>query len=395
MPAHGTRRLPTLLAAAWAAAVVYGTLLPWHGWRSIGIPMLAFMSEPWPRYWTVFDVGANVLLYVPLGALTCVALWRTRPGVGMVVLAIVACSSLSFLLESLQTLLPGRVPSRLDWLANSAGGLLGAGAAALAARMLRRRVARASAMTVRGVRWLHPHGAAIAALVVGWLIAQMAPQRMLFETGAALDALVSVIRDEPAPISGTPAGLGDQAAKTLRALQTPGQYAAIVEALSIAVSLAAVGLLVVDALAWARLRSFAIGAVLLVGVVLHTMSARWLYGGGDAGLWLSASAQGGLILGLALLGLLMHAKRRSRLATILVLLVVGLLLTNAWPGTAYRDATLMAPHGALRNVHGLLQAIAMAWPFAALALLFSELRREVRERSRRTAPYNRPDSERQ
>jgi putative membrane protein len=57
------------LAQAYAALVVYASLYPFTGWRDQGIPSFAFLGSPWPKYWTGFDVAANVVGYAPLGFL--------------------------------------------------------------------------------------------------------------------------------------------------------------------------------------------------------------------------------------------------------------------------------------------------------------------------------------
>ncbi len=110
--------------AAWLAAVVYATLYPWSGWHTPGRWMFAFLFEPWPRWWTGFDVAVNVAAYLPTGLLLTAWLAR-RLSVSMglaAVLATVAAAGLSLALECLQALLPARVPSRMDLLANAAGG---------------------------------------------------------------------------------------------------------------------------------------------------------------------------------------------------------------------------------------------------------------------------------
>jgi VanZ family protein len=373
-------RLVRLLAAVWAAAIVYGSLLPWHGWRVIGVYPLAFLVEPWPRFWTAFDVVANVLAYVPLGALL-VGEQRCaqRPRWATVTLAVLICSALSLSMESLQTLLPGRVPSRLDWLANTLGSLLGA----LAARMIGRRQTpwlRGSTSGQRNTRLLHPQAAAMGALVVAWLIAQMAPQRMLFETGVALEPLIGMLRDDLArstdgSVSAEAIALSTRLELGLSTLQVAEEQAPIVETLQIVASVAAVGLLVIDAVAPRRLRAFAVAGVLVVGVLLHIGSAYWIYEVPKAGHGgLSAGAQGGLVLGVILLALTGQTRRPARLVCAMLLLSAALLLTNVWPGTAYRDAAASGQPSALRNVHALLQAIALLWPFAAFAVVLKTLR---------------------
>ena len=66
------RTLNTRNTAAWplfwiyATLIVYASLYPFDNWRFQGIAPWSFLTAPWPRYWTRFDVVANALGYLPL-----------------------------------------------------------------------------------------------------------------------------------------------------------------------------------------------------------------------------------------------------------------------------------------------------------------------------------------
>ncbi|MEO0586092.1 MAG: VanZ family protein [Planctomycetota bacterium] len=149
---------PGVLAVAWGAVVVWGSLLPMrfdgpgfvaeHGgvWEAV----VAALSTPalrggWDR--TDFsDVLTNVVLYVPLGLLLRMALrGRRRPGEGGAAaglddsrgawepgwvwhagVAAGVVAGMSWLLESTQALAPGRVGAMSDWLLNAGPGALAA-----------------------------------------------------------------------------------------------------------------------------------------------------------------------------------------------------------------------------------------------------------------------------
>src|SRR6218665_373440 len=125
------------LAAAYGALVVYASLYPFTGWHHPqGLWSLAFLSLPWPKWWDRFDIVANLLGYLPLGALVYVAVRRSgRRARVAALLAVVLPSLLSLALELLQNYLPQRVPSAADWALNSAGAAIGALLAALADRI--------------------------------------------------------------------------------------------------------------------------------------------------------------------------------------------------------------------------------------------------------------------
>ncbi|MGA1518560.1 MAG: VanZ family protein, partial [Burkholderiaceae bacterium] len=70
-----------LLAAVYAALLVYASLYPMARWQPTELSLLDLLWSPWPRYWTWGDVVVNVLGYVPLGLLVGWAAWRSRAGV--------------------------------------------------------------------------------------------------------------------------------------------------------------------------------------------------------------------------------------------------------------------------------------------------------------------------
>ncbi|MEV8370921.1 VanZ family protein [Microbacterium sp. NPDC064584] len=94
---------------------VYRILYGLYGW---GLPR-------WITYQTV-EVSANVIVMVPFGMLMALLLPRRLWWV-----AVIVCSAVSLSAEVVQALLPGRMPSASDWIANTAGGLAGAGIAVL------------------------------------------------------------------------------------------------------------------------------------------------------------------------------------------------------------------------------------------------------------------------
>ena len=54
--------------------VAYASLYPLEGWRGVGLSPLAYLSAPWPRYVTAFDLTANLVGYAPYGFLAVAAL---------------------------------------------------------------------------------------------------------------------------------------------------------------------------------------------------------------------------------------------------------------------------------------------------------------------------------
>ncbi|MGB7762465.1 MAG: hypothetical protein WBL61_21705, partial [Bryobacteraceae bacterium] len=70
------RRLLLLVVAI----IVYGSLYPWHFTFGGRPEPLAVLLHSWPAAWDRFaarDVAINLLLYMPLGAVACLA-WLPR-----------------------------------------------------------------------------------------------------------------------------------------------------------------------------------------------------------------------------------------------------------------------------------------------------------------------------
>ena len=124
----------TLLA--YLLLIVYASWFPFTGWHNSGLSPFAYLNLTPQRYWTGFDVLANIFGYIPLGTLLVLALYPRLRGVGAVVIAAVVGILLSGTMEAVQTYLPTRVASNLDLATNSLGCLIGAIAGAALARPL-------------------------------------------------------------------------------------------------------------------------------------------------------------------------------------------------------------------------------------------------------------------
>jgi VanZ family protein len=182
--------------AVYVLVIVYVSLTPFFGWR----PAESFALFSWPKYWSIFDIGINVIAYVPLGALIA-AMWRFRArrrlGSSAVptavdiqawIIGVLAATALSLLLEYVQSFLPGRVSSMLDWVANSCGAILGATAVL---------VPPGRAALARVELWRHRHFAYGAEtdwgllLLALWLFAQMNPAIPFFEAGNVINTAIN------------------------------------------------------------------------------------------------------------------------------------------------------------------------------------------------------------
>ncbi|MEK6244403.1 MAG: VanZ family protein [Pseudomonadota bacterium] len=340
--------LPRFFLAVYVLLVVYATLYPLTGWREPGGPAFAFLTAPWPRYVTAFDLAANFFAYVPYGLL-CVLAVHARFSAGTAAaVAAVTGAVLSLLLESAQSYLPARIPSNLDVLANVAGAAAGGLAAALLARWL----LGGGPLQRLHAQALTPGTAADLglALLGLWLFAQLNPATLLFGTGDLRD-LVSGVRGE----------------------RHAAELFVTIEALTAAANLVAVTLLaaaVVRPRASRRQLFGLLAALLAAALLVRTLAFAILMGAEHVLGWLTPGAQLGLVAGVALALATLWLPRSARLALAAMLLMAATVLVNLAPPNPYLAATLKVwEQGHFLNFNGLTHLVSAAWPFAALGYL--------------------------
>jgi len=126
---------------SWIAAilVIYGSLIPFDFHVPNLQARLATAARTLDfRAALLDDVGINVLLYIPLGALFAISLRKTGVRFGAAFFAVVMAAGISIAVEMLQIFLPSRVPSMLDVVLNIGGASAGAISACLFMGQLQR-----------------------------------------------------------------------------------------------------------------------------------------------------------------------------------------------------------------------------------------------------------------
>lgn len=341
--------LARYLALAWFALVVYGSLHPFSGWRDTGVSPLAFLDGGWPRYWTFFDLTANVAVYVPLGFLLALAMHGLPGRLSAPLLAALLAGGVSFAMETLQTWLPSRVPSNIDLACNALGGLIGA----LWAMVVGPRVfARITALEHRLVAPL-PHAELGLTLLGLWLLVPLSPETLLF-------------------------GAGDL--RQLLDLRTTVPFAAnsfvFIEASVTALNMIAIGLLVRLLCAEMLTAYLAVPLFLLLGLAVSTLAAAILVGPAEALSWLTPGARLGLLAGGGILAVCLPLPATLRLVLGIATLTAGTILVNLAPHNPYSTAALAAwRQGHFLNFNGLTRLLATLWPFLTLPFLLLASRR--------------------
>ena len=345
----GPIRFASYLALAWLGLVVYGSLHPFAGWRDTGVSPFAFLEGGWPRYWTFFDLAANVAVYLPLGFFLTLALSRLPGRFTGLVLATLLGSGVSFGLESVQTWLPSRVPSNLDLACNTLGGLLGALWAQVVGPRIFARIAALEHKLLAPV----PHAELGLTLLGLWLLVPLSPETLLF-------------------------GAGDlrQIFGLTGAVPFAAESFVMIEASITAFNVLAVGLIVRMLCARLPIAYLITPLFLLVCLIIATLSAAILVSPADALAWLTPGSQLGLSVGTAILLVSMMLPATPRLMIAALSLMAGTVLVNLAPPNPYSAAALAAwRQGHFLNFNGLTRLIATLWPFLTLPFLMLSARR--------------------
>ncbi|MBL8516153.1 MAG: VanZ family protein [Betaproteobacteria bacterium] len=326
--------------------VGYATLLPFTGWRVPESVLWRGLVRP---YQTDLDQILNVVAYVPVGLLLAallVGMGARRPLVAAALLA----SAMSFTLETLQLFLPGRVAALHDWLANSAGGLMGA---AFAVSAQGRRAG--AALAVLRERWLASGAQAEwgLTLLIVWLVAQCNPAVPFFEAGQLANELT-------------------------RSWQSTEESALALLPQIVAIALNVCGFALYVSV-WVHPRIFAGVPALIAlaaGLTVKFLAAGLMLKAPLLESWLGPASALGLIAGYFFALVLLGAKPRARLFLATLLVFAGglmALLAGNYEGLDGMLRLFDRQHPQLGAFAGLTRWLNELWPvmtFAYLVTLF-------------------------
>jgi VanZ family protein len=364
-------------AALIVLLVVYASLYPFSGWRDQGASPLAFVTAPWPRYWTGADVALNMLGYIPVGALLVAAQWPTHRGIkAFVTVALLACG-LSLFMETLQSFLPERVPSNADWALNTLGAALGAAAALLVLP----RLPAANALYALRQRWFTADASFGLWLLVLWPLALLTPQPVLLGTGDALASLASWASGQMQ---------GSTVFSSIAVWLAGWQPAGLTEPQEQAVPLVAMlctGLCLLSLVsphAGKRVRMGMVATAAVTACLATALSYAMSYGPLHAWEWLRWQSFIPLGIGVCICLALVKLPKRWCVALALLCTLVMLSLVNQARDDLYFAITLKSwQQGRFIRLHGLAQWVAMLWPWVLGVYL---LRRLVSDTSSAPAP---------
>ena len=365
--AQSQRSSAAPLALVYAALLLYASLYPFTGWRwPPGLSPATLLALPWPPWRDPFDVWSNVLGYLPLGALLYVAQVRGGRVVWhAALLALLAGSALSYATEVVQQLLPGRVPSRVDWALNSAGVAAGIAAASVlqALGLLQRWQATRE-------RWFVRDSAGGLSLLALW------PVGLLFPTPAPLGlghvaeqlrgGLLEAIDQVP--------WAADFAARLQAAETRVAPLPPLSDALLQLFGLLAPCLLAfsVARRGWRRL--LLVAGALALGVSATTLSTALSFGPANALAWVTPQTLPALTLGALVAAACVPLGSRAAAGLGLAVLGALVVLVSQAPVDPYFAQSLQSwEQGRFIRFNGLALWIGWLWPYAAMTWMLSRL----------------------
>ena len=353
------QRRTTAWTLAWLCVlvIVYASLYPFDDWRNQDIAPWSFVSAPWPQYQTAFDAWSNVLGYLPLGFWLSLAMLRSgQPRWAGVLLGWMGACGLSFVMESTQSYLPQRVPSQVDWLLNSVGGLVGAVVSAWLERQ---------GWLYRWVQfrqhWLLPHASGSLVLMALWPLALLFPTPVFLGLGNVTERLIGLAQELLGPESIWPNALSQQ-------LFLTAPLPAMAEMLCVAASLWVAALLGMAVMREAWQRLWWVTVAVMLALISSALSASVTYGPQHTGFWLTPVTGAGLALG-CLAALFMARQPAVVIVRTMLLVQIALLFVVNWvPSSTYFAQTVQTwEQGKFIRFHGLTEWLSWGWPFAVLA----------------------------
>ena len=351
------------------ALIVYASLYPFDQWRDQGIFTWEFLSAPWPKYWTGFDVTSNVLGYAPLGFLWGLSAMRMGWGRNAILLSTCAAAVVSLLMEGIQSYLPSRVPSLADFLLNVLGAWLGA---SLSSGMEQMGLLYRWSQFRR--RWFVRDAHFALVLMAVWPLALLFPVAVPLGLGQVWERVedaLTLALDGTAFEQWIP-----MRSFELEPLLPGAELLCVV-----------LGFLIPCLLGFGVIRQLGQRVVYLVvvlacGLGVSALSATLSYGPSHAWSWLGVPVVWGLVCGCILSLFFVMLSARTCWVFLLLALLVQQSVLNQSPESAYFAQTLQTwEQGRFIRFNGLVQWLGWLWPYTVLLYAISRLTDAGRDNS--------------
>lgn len=277
------------------------------------------------------------------------------------VCAIAISALLSAMMEGLQTWLPSRIPSNVDWIMNIIGAAQGAAAAVAVEK-------QSVFATLERLcqRSITPARAGPLLLATTWPLALIYPLRLPFDLGRLPEGLVLW---GMACLSDIPYGQNLISMNGMVNALTPW-----VEIIAVASGIVIPVLMAYVAVRPGQPRMVACVGTIGLGVGVTALSVGLWYGPSHAWSSFTAPAIVGVSLGAVTALAMMALSSTSAAVLCLGLLVLQIALINPVEHNAYYLQALQVwDQGRFARFYGLMQWIGWCWPYAAIVVLVNHL----------------------
>ena len=339
--------LARAMSLSYALLILYVSLNPFDFDFQNGIAAWAWLDAPLPRFITLFDVAVNILAYIPFGFLVMFAAyprWRNYIALGI---ALGLSAALALGVETLQSWLPTRIPSQMDWWANILGGLLGG----LLAIPLGPQWLSGSAIRRRFDQWFGLNWAACALfLLFPW--SQIYPQSSWLGTGVWGHAIFGSV---------------DWGTLVMNHV--------IQETIITSLCWLGIALLLSLGMRAKAPQWQILNGLLGLTVLIKTLFTALQFGAEFSLIWLTAGALWGMVLGSLLLRWALRFNSRAKFGLALICLLGTTIAVNVLPDNPYFILTLRHWYqGRLLHFNELMQWVSVVWlPLALVWMIRSAI----------------------
>jgi hypothetical protein len=271
---------------------------------------------------------------------------------------------LSAALEAIQTFLPLRVASNVDWLTNTAGALAGALWAAPRAPALLER----GRLRVYRRAWFAPDSAVLLVVVALWPAQQLHLSSLLFEVGPGNGYALDWARD-----------------RGLHWLPAAGawqpRHFMLAEAVASTAGLLAAGLAAVALMQPRAPRLQLLAALVVAALAVKTTAYGLRFGAQHLTAWATPGAIAGIAVGSLGLAAAATGRAAAAIAPALLATAVALAVAGVVPDNPYFDDWVAQwRSGRLAHFNAAAAWLAAVWPFALLAALIGHALTRARHR---------------
>lgn len=346
---------------AYFLLIIYASWFPFSGWHNQGLSPLIFLEHTsMPRYWTMFDAVINVIGYIPFGMLLAYAMHPRIRGIAAFVLVAIIGALVSGLMEAVQTYLPSRVSSNLDFYTNAAGCTLGGLLGVLSARKL----LDTSHLYRLRQRWFAEHASQGLVLLALWPLAQIYPQSFLFGLGELLPILSEWLSELLEMDI-------DLASYVRPDVDLSVEQYWLSETIVTACGMVGAALTLLCLMRKPAPRALLVIALIGAAVLTRSLATALLFSPENAFTWITPGAQGGFLIGAIMLAGLAFAPQTAQRRLAAATILLSLLIVNTTPVNPYFSATLQTwVQGKFLNFNGAAQFLSVTWPFVALWFLW-------------------------